>query len=461
MKRGTKVVVSKEIAQLEHSSVKLTVTVGAADVRAQYDDLIASYAKNIQIPGFRKGKAPRDVLERKFGESLKGEALGRIMEKAVQEVFEAEDFALENRPLPYSTPAVQDEPVLDMTKDLTFAVTYDVLPKVRVGTWKGIEIEAPVADIGDEDLKRELDQIRDRNAIVMDKEEGAAAAAGDVATVDYAELDDSGEAVPGSQRQDFVFTIGSGQNLFKFDDDVVGMKAGSAKDVKKSYPADFQDADLAGKNLTIRIALKALKAKKLPDLDDDLAQDVSEKYKTLADLKADIKANLEKTAENRIRELKVNAFLEKVMADTAVDIPESMIRIEQESRWRALARRFNADSDQLLKILASSGRDYQSLIDEWRPDVERALKSRLIVETLMRDLAVEASDEELDAEMQTMADNMGISLDEVKKHYEQENMREYLREDIKERKLFDLVLAEAKLKKGKKRKYLDLMGNNG
>jgi len=292
-------------------------------------------------------------------------------------------------------------------------------------------------------------------------EKVAAAAAGDVATVDYAELDDSGEAVPGSQRQDFVFTIGSGQNLFKFDDDVVGMKAGSAKDVKKSYPADFQDADLAGKNLTIRIALKALKAKKLPDLDDDLAQDVSEKYKTLADLKADIKANLEKTAENRIRELKVNAFLEKVMADTAVDIPESMIRIEQESRWRALARRFNADSDQLLKILASSGRDYQSLIDEWRPDVERALKSRLIVETLMRDLAVEASDEELDAEMQTMADNMGISLDEVKKHYEQENMREYLREDIKERKLFDLVLAEAKLKKGKKRKYLDLMGNNG
>lgn len=453
-------VVSKEIVQLKQSSVKLTVTVGAADVRSQYDALIASYAKNIQIPGFRKGKAPRDVLERKFGESLKGEALGRIMEKAIQEVLEAEDFAAENRPLQYSTPAVQEEPILDTAKDLTFAVIYDVLPKVQVGTWKGVEIEVPVADIGDEDLKRELDQIRDRNAIIMDKDEGALAAVGDVATVDYAELDYSGEVVPSSQRQDFVFTIGSGQNLFKFDDDVVGMKAGSSKDVEKYFPAEFQDVDLAGKTVKLRIALKSLKAKKLPDLDDDLAQDVSEKFKTLSDLKASIKVNLEKNAENRIREIKVNAYLEKIMAATEVDVPESMIRMEQETRWLALARRFNVDTDQLLKILASSGRDYQSLIDEWRPDVERALKGRIIVETLMRDLAVEASDEDLNAEMQTMADSMGITLDEVKKHYEQEKMREYLREEIRERKLFDLVLAEAKLKKGKKRKYLDLMENN-
>lgn len=439
----------------------MTVTVGADSVRSQYDDLLKNYANTIQIKGFRKGKVPRDVLERKFGEALSGDALGRIMEKALEEIFRAEDFPAADRPLPYSTPSVKEEPKLDFGTDLSFTVTYDVFPAVEVGTWKGLEIEAPVASVADEDLDRELQAVRDRNAVVMDKADGSTVALNDVVTVDYAELAEDGTPVSGGERQDYVFTVGSGQVLFKFDDEIVGMKKGEEKTFDKAYPADFADPELAGKTKKLRVAVKTIKEKKLPDLDDELAQDVSEKYKTLADLKADLKAGLERSLEGKLREIKISALLEKIMETTKIDLPESMIRLELESRWRSLGRRFNASSDQLLGILAASGKDYEGLMAEWRPDVEKALKSRLVVENLMKELNVEVTDADLETEFATMASSMNVGLEEVKKHYEREDMREYLKDDLKERRLFDLLLADTKVRKGKKVKYLDLVANNG
>ncbi len=454
-------VVSKEISRLERSAVKLTVTVGKTDVKAQYDELLNSYGKSIQIKGFRKGKVPRDVLERKFGDALKGEALGRIMEKSLEELFQAEDFAAADRPLPYSTPSVKDEPKLDLASDLTFTVEYDVFPAVKVGTWKGLEVEAPAAAVAAEDIDRELEQLRERNAVVIDKDDAGKVAKTDVVTVSYAELAEDGSVVPGGERQDYVFTVGSGQNVFKFDDEIVGMKKDETKTFDKTYGADFPDPEFAGKTKKLRVTVTALKEKKLPALDDDLAQDISEKYKTLEDLKADVKSNLEKTLENKLRELKVNALLEKILETTTIDVPESMVRIELDSRWRQLARRFNANADQLMGILAASGKDYEGLMAEWRPDVEKALKSRLVVENLMKELDVKVEDADLEKEFETMAASMSVGVDEIKKHYERDDMKDYLREDIKERRLFDLVLAETKVKKGKKVKYLDLVAQNG
>ncbi len=454
-------VVSKEISHLEHSAVKLSVTIGASDVRTQYDDLIQSYAKSVQIPGFRKGKVPREVLERKFGESLKGEAIGRIMEKSLQELFAAEDFPADARPLPYSTPSVKDEPALDFDKDLSFTVTYDVFPDVKVGVWKGVEVETPVVSVGEEDIARELEQVRERNAVVLDKEDGAKIAKGDVVTVSYCELAQDGSVVPASERQDFAFTVGTGYNVFKFDDEIVGMKKGESKDFDKSYPADFEDKDLAGTTKKLRVSVQTIKEKKLPALDDDLAQDVSEKYKTLADLKADLKANLEKNLENRLRELKINAFLEKALETTVAEIPESMIRVELDNRWHQLTHRFNATDEQLLGIIQASGKTYEDLMADWRPEVEKSLKARLVVEKLMTELGIQIGDDEVEKEFESMAASMGATVEDVKKRYEREDMKSYLREDLKERKLFDLLLAEAKLKKGKKAKYLDLISNNG
>jgi trigger factor len=472
------VAVTKEITRLEKSNVKLSLTVPQDEIRSQYQDLLRDYTKNAQIPGFRKGKVPREVLERKFGEALKGEALGRIIESAIAEVFKDENLPRNERPLPYAGPQLQDEPKLDFDRDLTFSVVYDVLPEVKVGQWKGLEIEVPDAKVTDEDLDRELADVRERNAIVLDRDDGAAAQKGDVVTVNYRELGENGEVLPHTERQDFVFTLGTGYNIYDFDDEITGMQKDETREFTKTFPGDFKEADLAGQTKKIQVTLTALKEKKLPDLDDDLAQDVDEKFNTLEDLKNDIRKRLEKNLEQRLRELRINSILEKIMENTPVILPESMIRVEMEGRLRNLARQFNVSTEQALQMLAriekaetnpdidglsgisDPGPSPEYLEKEWRPGAEKALHSRLIVETLMEEQGFAVSDEELEKEMETMAAESRTDLEEFKKYYQQDNMKEYLMEDIKERKLFDTLLAENTLKPGKKETYMDLMAKS-
>ncbi|MDR1948325.1 MAG: trigger factor [Spirochaetaceae bacterium] len=454
--------ISKEITHLEHSAVKMTVTIGKDDIRSEYDALLADYGKSIQIPGFRKGKVPREVLIRKFGDALRGEALGRIMEKAAEEIFKDESLPKEDRPLPYVRPSIEDEPKeLNIDTDLVFSLVYDILPQVTVGKRKDLEVEVPDAEVTEEDIARELEIIRERNAIVLDRDDEAPAARDDVVTLNYAELSDSGEPLAGSERRDFAFTLGSGYNPYKFDDDIAGMKRGETRDIEKTYADDFADAELAGKTKKIRVTLTALKEKQLPDLDDDLAQDVDEKYNTLEDLKAAVRDQLTQNLERRLRDIKISNLLEKIMETTPVDIPESMVTLELNARWRNLARQIGVDPEEFTKQMEASGRGQEPLFAEWRPGAVKALQSRLIVETLIRDSAFTVSEEDLEKEMETVAGESKTTLEEVKKYYEAENMRELLADDIKERRLFDLLLSENTIKKGKPAKYLDLVPNNG
>ena len=453
--------VTKEITRLEKSNVKLSLTVPRDEVRSCYQKVISEYIKTVQIPGFRKGKVPQAVLERKIGEGLKAQALSVLVDEAVTEVFQDKNLPRDEKPLPYSTPQVQDEPKLDLEQDLTFSVIYDVIPAVNVGQWKGLEVEAPDVSVTDEDLDRELAEIRERNAIVLDRDDDAAAQNDDVVTVNYCEIGENGEIMPGSEREDFVFTLGSGYNIYKFDDEITGMKKGETREFTKTFPADFADTVLVGQTKKLRVSLTALKEKKLPDLDDDLAQDVDEQYQTLDDLKNSIRERLNKNLERRLRELKVSRLLEKIMENTPVIIPESMVRVELDGRMRNLARRFNVSPDGIMEMLSRSGDGLDNIEKEWRPSAEKALHSRLIVETLVEEQKLEVSDEELEKEFETISSESGNTLEEVKKYYQEGNMREFIMEDIKERKLFDLLLAENTVKSGAKEKYLDLMANNG
>jgi trigger factor len=328
---------------------------------------------------------------------------------------------------------------------------------VKVSEWKGLNIEVPEVKVEKADIDRELEEIRDRNSLVLDKDDKAKAAKNDVATINYSELGDDGNVLAGTEREDYVFTLGSGQNIYKIDDEIIGMKKGDTKDITKNYAEDFEDPVLAGKTKKLRVSLTALKEKKLPDLDDDLAQDVNEKFKTLDDLKKDITDRLEKNLDNQLRNVKTNAMLEQIMEKTPITLPESMVRMELEARMRNLSRRFNVPEEQLMQIFGAGGKDMEAIQAEWRPDAEKALKSRLIVETLMEELKLEASDEEFEKEMQTMAEGSGSTLEEVKKYYDNDNMRDYLKEDIKEKKLFDMMIAESKIKKGAKKSYTELM----
>lgn len=447
--------VTKEITKLENSAVKLTVTINKDDVASGYNESIAKFAKTIQIPGFRKGKVPVSVLERKYGDALKNDIAGELIEKALGQIFEE----IEEKPLPYSTPSMDTLPEFDLTKDYTFTVTYDIFPVVKDVDLKGIEIEVPTCSVTEKDITEELKSIQERNATVIEKKDDEAAAKDDIATVNYAEIDDEAKVIPNTERQDFVFTIGTEQNIFKFDDDVIGMKKGETKIIVKKYPEDFADKDLAGQTKKIKVTLTTLKIRNLPALDDELAQDVNEKFKTLDDLKADIKKNLELAVENRIKELKSTALIEKLIEKNPVALPVSMINTELEYRWRALAQQFQTTVEQLDKLVTSSGRTKEDMLKEWTGDSEKNLKGRILVDSLLKAREITVSPEDVDAEYAKIAESAGISVDEVKSHYSDPRAKEYLIDDMKEQKLYAKLYEEVSVKKGKKTAFADLFKN--
>jgi len=451
------VTVNKTFDKLENSAVKLNVTVAKDQVQASYDALLKEYIKNVQLPGFRKGKVPANVLERKFGDQLKVEAMGRIMDDAVEAALEGEKLV----PLNYSQPQLDGQPELTLGEDFSFAISYDVFPEVVAGDIAGASIELPVCTIAKADEERELAEIRERNAIVMDKASGAKAAKGDVATINYVELDTEGNEIEGSKREDFVFEIGSGYNLYKLDDDIIGLKADAEKVIEKTFDADYEYPELAGQTKKIRVTLTKLKEKKLPELDDDLAQDVSEQFKTLADLKADIRSKLDKRLEDQLKSLQEKALIDQLLEKATVVLPASMVNAELDMRLRNLMERMGMnDFNQFQQILSMSGKTREDLYGEWRPDAEKAIKTRLVLDKLIADSDYTASDEELAAEYAKMAEGSAMSVEQVKEEYERRNMVDYLRDRIKEDKLLAALAAKVSIKKGKKLAFVDLIKEN-
>lgn len=450
-------VAAKKIERLERSRARLEVTVSGEDTRKAYDGLLVEYARNARVDGFRQGKVPASVLERKYGEELRLEAMGRVMDKAVEEALEG----VEERPLAYDHPELEGQPEFKPGSDFAFSIVYDIFPTVNAGDWKGIEIELPAVEVAKADEDRELERIRERNAVVVEKDEGAKAAKGDIVTVDYRELDSSGATVADSARQDFVFELGTGHNLYKFDDEVVGMKKGEEKTFEKAYPADFEYPELAGATKRLAVKVTQLKARKLPDLDDELAQDVSEKFKTLADLRADVRRHLESQLEQRLRSLKEAAIVDALLERSTVELPESMVAAEVGMRWRDLMRQMGIeDESRMDRIVENSGRDKAGLFAEWRPSAEKALKTRLVLEKLVADGKYETNDADLEAEYAKMAGDGALSVEEVKAEYQKRGMVDYLKDRVREDKLMNDIIAAGKLKKGKKKAFVDLFEAN-
>jgi trigger factor len=449
--------ITKEFTKLEKSAVKLTVTIGKADVAENYTQIINKYAKNVQMPGFRKGHVPVAVLERKYGAALKADVTSDLIDKSLNEIFQKET---ENRPLPYAQPSLEKLPELDTSKDLTYTVTYDVFPKVTVGDFKGITIKEPQVTIGDKELDEELKAIQERNAVVIDKKDDEAAEKDNIVTVTFAELDADGKEIADTKRQDFTFTIGQGQNIYKIDDDVIGMKKGETKEITKKYAKNDENKDFAGTTKKLTVTMTAIKIRNLPKIDDDLAQDVSEKYKTLDDLKKDIMKNMETAKNRRINELKSNDLLTQLTERNPFDIPASMLKAELESRWEMMAKQFQTTPEQLEKMITASGQTKDAMLKEWTATAEKMLKSRIIVESLLRERNISVTPEEIEAEYTRIADEGGMSVEDVKKHYADPRAKEYLIDDAKEQKLYQQLYAEVKVTKGDKVAFADLFKNS-
>ena len=444
---------TKEFTGLEKSSVKLSVTVAKKDVQDVYGAITAKYVKTAQIPGFRKGHVPVNVLERKFGDALKADAMNELVDKSLNEIFEKET---EYRPLPYAQPVMDKAPEFDVNKDFSYEVIYDVFPKVAVKDFSGITVKEPQVTIGDTEIQEELKAVQERNAVVMDKKDGESVEKGNIVTINYSELDDTGKEIDGSKRQDFVFTVGSGENIYKIDDEITGMKKGETKQIVKTYPNDEKDADLAGKTKKISVTVTAIKIRNLPAIDDELAQDVSEKYKTLDDMKKDIARNMENAKKRKIAELKNNSLLEQLVEKNNFEIPASMLAAELDGRWRMMAQQLQTTPEQLERMVTSSGQTKEAMLNEWTGDSEKMLKTRIIVDALLKERNISVTPDEIEARYKEIAEEGGITVDEVKKHYEDPRSKEYLIDDTKEQKLYETLYKEIKVEKGDKMTFAEL-----
>ena len=453
--------VTKEISKLENSAVKLTATIAKEDVVSGYNKNISKYAKNVQLPGFRKGHVPVKVLEQKYGDSLKQEVLADLIDESLNQIF-AEEESKDIRPLPYTQPRLDGDklPEFSIDKDLTFSVVYDVFPSVEVKDFSKIEVKEPQVEIGEKELNEELKAIQERNAVVIDKKEGEPVEKDNIVTIDYKELDDSGAVISGSEREGFVFTVGTGENIYKIDNEIIGMKKDETKEITKTYDAKDENKDLAGKTKKISVTVKAIKLRNLPELDDELAQDVSEKYKTLDDLKKDISKGLESAKNRKIAELKSQSLLEQLVEKNPIVLPKSMVQAEMESRWRMMAQQFQTTPEQLEKMISASGQSKETMLTQWTGDAEKMLKSRLIVDALIREKNIAVTPEEVEAEFAKIADESGSTLDEVKEHYKDARAKEYIIDEIKENKLYDELYKLVKVSKGDKVEFSDLFKNN-
>ncbi|TVR29038.1 MAG: trigger factor [Spirochaetaceae bacterium] len=445
----------KKVERLENSVAKLTVTVDQQSVRQEYDKLLDEYSKSAQIKGFRKGKVPREVMERKFGDGLKSETMQRVLEESLKQAIEQVD----EKPLSFAQPELDGELDFELDKDFSYAVRYDVFPEITLGTYTGLEIEEPQVQIGKEDLERELTALQEQNSVVIDKEDGVVAR-DNIVTIDYWEIDQDGNPLEGSKREDFVFTVGSGYNYYKIDDEVIGLKKGEQTVIEKSYPEDAEIEELRGTTRKIGVLVKAVKERQLPEIDDELAQDISDKYESLDDLKKDIRSRLEETVKSHVRQSKADALVEQIIENSQVTPPESMVAAELQSSWRNFVSRFGVPESQVVQLLQQQGRSPEDLFQEWRPEAEKALKGRLLINKIIEAEQIDVSDEDVDARLQEQAESSSMSFEEAKEYYQKQGMLEYLRDSIKEERLFDKLFAQSKIKKGAKRKFLDVVGRN-
>jgi len=444
-------IADQKVKELENSAVELAITVKQEALVDAYTKVLQKYMKTLQLPGFRKGKAPASVLEQKFGPSMREEGVYTTIDAAVQEALEAVEDKY--KPLPYSQPSLVDEDSIatEIDKDLQFAVTYDIMPLFELPPYTGLSAEVPTVEISKETVDKEIEKLRDQSAMVLEQDK--VVENGDIVTLDYVELDSEKNEVEGTERKDFVFTVGSGTNFYKMDDDLIGMKKGEVKSVEKSFPEDHEYSEYAGKTISLRLELKQVKVREVPVLDDEFAQDIADEYKTVADLIAGTKEKLANSLESHLKEVKLQAIIDKVLENIEISIPKTMIDVEVNSSWNRFVSQSGMPEAQVLKFLEFQGQTKDDFTAAWRESAEAQIRVQLLMEKIKEKEDFTVDEEELNAEVETQLKDI---TDENTKNY----YKMMIEEDMKTQKAGDFLLENNSFTEGKVVSYDDFMAGH-
>ncbi len=416
----------------EHSMHYLEIAIDKATFDAAVDKVYRKQAKNINVPGFRKGKAPRSVIEKMYG-------AGVFFEDAINDLIPAnyEAAVKESGIEPVGQPEFDIVSLDD--NGVVLSVKVAVKPEMKIADYKGIEVVKAVAEATDEEVERELNTMRERNSRELEITEGAAEM-GDIVKIDFDGSVD-GVAFDGGKGTDYSLKLGSGSFIPGFEEQIAGHVIGDEFDVNVTFPEDYHATELAGKPSVFKTKINAITRVELPVLDDDFAKDVSD-FDTLDELKADIKAKIQerhdKQAENEMEEKLIEALIEKLEGE----IPEAMFEAETENFVRDFDNRLRSQGMDMNMYFKYTGMTIENLREQMRPQAERQVKARLALETIAVAEAIEAAEEEINAEYQRIADAYHIDVEQVKAMIDDASIAA----DIKVKKAMDVVKAVAVIK---------------
>ena len=418
------------------NEVKFEITVEAEKFDEAIKKVYFKSAKYFNIPGFRKGKAPMQIVEKYYGkeifyEDAFNEVAGEALEEAVSE----------NKVEVVSRPEV-DIKQIEKGKDLIFTVVMQTKPEAELGKYKGIEIPKIEYNVSDEDINHELEHMQEHNSRLISIDDRAVKK-GDIATIDFEGFVD-GKAFEGGKAENYDIELGSNTFIPGFEDQIVGMKIDEDKDVNVKFPEEYFSKELAGKDATFKVKLHEIKKKELPKLDDEFAKDVSE-FDTLEELKKDIKKKLEKQNADKEKYETEEAVVKALCENTKVEIPSGMVETEVDRMLNDFKGRLSYQGLKLEQYLKMLGKTEDEMRKEYEPQAIEGIKSRLAIEAVIKAEKIEATDKEVEEKMQEMAKNYGKENDES--FLKNENVRNYIKEGIESEKAIDVLIKNAKMKK--------------
>ncbi|MFC8687672.1 trigger factor [Brevibacillus porteri] len=422
--------------KVENNQGVLTIEVDATQVDAALDQAFKKVVQKVQVPGFRKGKVPRKMFESRFGvESLYQDALDILLPTAYgQAVREA---GIE----PVDRPEV-DVTQMEQGKNLIFKATVTVKPEVKLGDYKGLSIEEKDFSVTEESVDAELKRMQERHAELVAVEEGAAQT-GDIAVIDFEGFQD-GVAFEGGKAEDYSLELGSGTFIAGFEEQLAGLNIGEEKEITVTFPEEYHSPNLAGKEAVFQVKLNSLKRKNLPALDDEFAKDVSE-FDTLEELKADTKKKLEeKTAQEKDQYVREQLVL-KAAENAEIDLPAVMVEHELDQMVNEFGQRLQYQGMTLELYYQFSGMDESQLRDQLRADATSRVRTSLTLEAIGKAENIEATEEDVTAELEKLAGVYGRPADELRKIFSAQDGMVALYRDVQTRKTVDLLVAESKV----------------
>ena len=396
---------SLQVEKLEKNMAKLTIEVSAEDLDKAMEKAYQKQKSRISLPGFRKGKAPRKMIESMYGK-------GVFMEDAVNSLVPQEY----TKALGECDLEIVSQPEINVTqmepgKALIFTADVAVKPEVTLGDYKGVEVPKSEIAVTDEEVDAEVKKEQDKNARTVAVEDRAAAN-GDITTIDFEGFVD-GVAFDGGKGTDYALTLGSGTFIPGFEEQLVGANTGDHVDVKVTFPEEYQAKELAGKEAVFQCDVKKIETKEVPELDDEFAKDVSE-FDTLAEYKEDVKKKLTEKKEKEARTAKENAAVDKAIENAQMDIPELMTKTECRQMMDDFSRRMQQQGLSMEQYFQFTGQSMDKMMEDMKPQALKRIQTRLVLEKVAEAENIQPSEEEITEEIQKMADAYKMEADKIR-----------------------------------------------